>query len=108
MAMQETQVLAVDNLFAASQMMPVVADQMTVAQVGALKRGTLLTESGTVVASGGQPFAVLAEDVDTTEGTKVAPVYFTGEFNADALIVADDATVAGVKNNARKVCIFIK
>lgn len=108
MAMQEMQEMKADNLFAASQMMPVVADKLTVAQSGALVRGTLLTESGTVVGAGGQPFAVLAEDVDTTEGIKEAAVYLTGEFNANALVVASDATVDGVKANARKVCIFIK
>lgn len=107
MAMHEVQEMVADNLFA-SQVFPVATGEMTVAQAGAVKRGTLLTESGTVVAAGGAPFAVLAEDVDTTEGTKVAPVYFTGEFNANALIVAADATVEGVKNNARKVSIFIK
>ncbi len=108
MAMQEMQEMKADNLFAASQMMPVVADKLVVAQAGVLARGTLLGADGAVIGAGGEPFAVLAEEVDTTEAAKECAVYLTGEFNANALIVADGASVEDVKVAARKVCIFIK
>lgn len=107
MAMKETQTMTADNLFA-SQMMPVVADSMTIAQAGVLKRGTLLDEAGAVAGADAQPVAVLAEDVDTTSAAKDAPVYLTGEFNADALIVASGATAIGLKAKARMAGIFIK
>ena len=97
MAMQEAFTTTVDNLFAASQIMPVVADSMTVkTSQGVLKRGALLDKDGTLckVDSGkttiSAVYAVLAEDVDTASGDKVAAVYLTGEFN-DLLCQVPDA-----------------
>lgn len=117
MAMQETHTMAADNLFAASQMMPVVADSMTVAaSQGVLKRGALLDETGSLctVNSGKSTisavYAVLAEDVDTTKSAVVASVYLTGEFNENALSFKtdNDALVSDFKPSARKVDIFFK
>lgn len=108
MSMQENFEMKRDNLFAATQVMPVVADKLTIAKAGELKRGTLLTADG--AAAGGasaEIFAVLAEDVDTTSAAKEAAVYLTGEFNENALTVASGA-VADCKASARKVGIFIK
>lgn len=68
MLAQEKYTTTADNLFAASQMMPVVADAMTVkASQGALKRGALLDATGTLctVNAGkttvSEVYAVLAE-----------------------------------------------
>ena len=108
MAMQETFEMTRDNLFAANQIMPVVSDKLTIAKAGALTRGTLLTADGAAVAASGEVYAVLAEDVDTTEAAKDAAVYLTGEFNEKALKIAADGDVATVKASARKVGIFIK
>lgn len=112
MAMQETYSLEKDNLFAATQVMPVVADKLTVAKSGALKRGTLLTAAGAAVTAAADVYAVLAEDVDTTDAAKDAAVYLTGEFNQNALIVstpsAGTLAVADCKAAARKIGIFIK
>ena len=73
MAMQETHTTTVDNLFAASQIMPVVADSMMVkTSQGVLKRGALLDKDGTLckVDSGkttiSAVYAVLAEDFGST------------------------------------------
>lgn len=123
MALQEQHVATVENLFA-SQVFPVVSDSLQVAaSQGAIKRGTLLTADGKIChkeATGGgegkdQPifdevYAVLAEDVDTTSGAVVAPVYLTGEFREDALIIKTDnsATIGDFKASARKVGIFFK
>ena len=113
MAMQETFTTTVDNLFAASQIMPVVADSMTVkTSQGVLKRGALLDKDGTLckVDSGkttiSAVYAVLAEDVDTA----FAAVYLTGEFNEDALSfnAENSAAVADFKPSARQVSIFFK
>ena len=113
MLAQEKYATTADNLFAASQMMPVVADAMTVkASQGALKRGALLDATGTLcTVNAGKTtvsdvYAVLAEDVDTTE----AAVYLTGEFNENALSFKpdNDALVSDFKASARKVCIFFK
>ena len=117
MAMQETHTTTVDNLFAASQIMPVVADSMMVkTSQGVLKRGALLDKDGTLckVDSGktmiSAVYAVLAEDVDTASGDKVAAVYLTGEFNENALSFKTEnaAAVADFKASARKVGIFFK
>ena len=117
MLAQEKYTTTADNLFAASQMMPVVADAMTVtASQGALKRGALLDATGTLctVDAGkttiSEVYAVLAEDVDTTDGAVEAAVYLTGEFNENALSFKpdNDALVSDFKASARKVCIFFK
>lgn len=105
--MQYESTFGVDNLFATSTQ-HVVSDVLLIAQAGKLKRGTLLDETGAVVTTDSDVYAVLAEDVDTTSAAKEAAVYLTGEFNEKALFVAEGATVAAFKKSARKVCIFIK
>ena len=102
MAFHEVAELTRDNLFAASQMMPVVADKLTV--TGPAKRGALLASTGAVVAAADEVYAVLAEDVETSGE---AAVYLTGEFNAAALS-AGSVAVADCKVPARKIGIFIK
>lgn len=105
MAMQETYSVERDNLFAATQVMPVVADKLTIAISQTLKRGSLVTSAG-ALAGAADVYAVLAHDIDTTEGAKEAAVYLTGEFNANALNASVE--VASCKEAARKVGIFIK
>lgn len=51
MAMQEHFVHEVDNLFAASQIMPVDADSLQIAASQNLKRGSLLNSSGQIIAA---------------------------------------------------------
>ena len=108
MAMQERYETTVDNLFAASQIMPVVADKLNIAQAGIVKRGTLVTAAGAAVTTAADVYAVLAEDVDTTDRAVDAAVYLTGEFNENALTVGGSITVADCKAAARKLSIFIK
>lgn len=108
MIKQETHVFTPDNLFAGTQIMPVVADSLTVAKAGLLVRGSLLTQAGALATAAADVYAVLAEDVDTTDAAKDAPVFLTGEFNEDALKVGDGVAVADCKVAARKLGIFIK
>lgn len=105
MAMQESYSMTRDNLFAGTQVMPVVADKLTIAASLDLKRGTLVTSAG-ALAGADNVYAVLAHDVNTTDGAKEAAVYLTGEFNAAALTASVD--VANCKVAARKLGIFIK
>ncbi len=107
MAMQYRTSVDVDNLFSTS-VIPVLTDYMTIATGQTLKRGALIDETGTLCKATTEVFAVLADDIDTTDGVKQAAVYLTGEFNEKALSVASDATVAGLKKSARKVSIYIK
>ena len=107
MAMQYRTSVDVDNLFSTS-VIPVLTDYMTIATGQTLKRGALIDETGTLCKATTEDFAVLADDIDTTDGVKQAAVYLTGEFNEKALSVASDATVAGLKKSARKVSIYIK
>lgn len=106
-----------DNLFA-GHVMPKVTDYGTIASGQNLTRGAVL---GRVTANGKlklvdknatdgsqNVYAILAEDVDATAADKVAPVYLTGEFNENALILATGTTAADVKASARAVGIFIK
>ena len=108
MAMQESYSMTRDNLFAGTQVMPVVADKLTIAASLELKRGSLVDATGTLCGVGAEVYAVLADDVDTTEEAKEVAVYLKGEFNEKALFVAEGAMVAELKQSARKVCIFIK
>lgn len=121
MSMQESYTLERDNLFAATQMMPVVADEIEIPSgTGQLKRGSLLTAEGKLVKKTveSEPesttfdavYAVLAQDVDATSAAVKAAVFLTGEFNEAAMIVdtANSATVADFKVSARNVGIFIK
>ena len=107
MTMQYSSSVTVDNLFATS-VIPVMADVLSVAAGQELKRGALLDASGTLCGADSEVYAVLADDVTTTDATVEAAVYLTGEFNEKALSVAGGATVAGLKQSARKVSIFIK
>lgn len=107
MAMQFKSEIGVDNLFATS-VIPVLTDVLTVAKGQVLTRGALLDANGTLCGASSEVFAVLADDVDTTEDAKDVAVYLTGEFNEKALLVAEGATVAGLKQSARKVSIYIK
>lgn len=111
-----------DNLFAATQIMPIVADELMLqAGGGILKAGTVLglitadEEAVTVDSSASdgseEPYAVLAEDTDTgaASGNAVpAPVYLTGEFNQARMIFGGSDTYETHKAAARKVGIFFK
>ncbi|MGN0885795.1 MAG: hypothetical protein ACI4RT_02230 [Candidatus Spyradenecus sp.] len=110
MAMQETNILPKkDNLFSATQIMPVVPDKLTIAQASAvLVRGSIVTAAGALATAAADAYAILAEDCDSTVTAKEAPVYLTGEFNEDALTVGDAITVADCKVPLRKLGIFIK
>lgn len=119
MTMQYSSHVDVDNLFATS-VIQVKTSTLSIAAHQTLKRGSLLTASGTLVSSTttvsgdaavttyDDVYAVLADDVTTTNTAVTAAVYLTGEFNEKALKVATDNTVANFKESARKVGIFIE
>lgn len=129
MALQKpTETLTRDNLFAALQLMPVVTGTWQIQpNQGVLKRGTLISEAGKkcakTVTEEGEPdgegatetvddvYCILADDIDTgTGGAVTAPVYFTGDFNQDALIfdTANSAKPRDFMVSARKVGIFFR
>lgn len=114
----ETVTMTPDNLFA-GQVAPVVAGSETIVSgAGALARGTVLgriTASGKLTkvlstANDGSeaPYAVLAEAVDATAADKVAPVYYTGEFNQAKLTFGGADTAATHKVASRKLGMFFK
>lgn len=129
MALQKpTETLTRDNLFAALQLMPVVTGTWQIQpNQGVLKRCTLISEAGKkcakTAAEEGEPdgegtpetvddvYCILADDIDTgTGGAVTAPVYFTGDFNQDALIfdTANSAKPRDFMVSARKVGIFFR
>lgn len=129
MALQKpTETLTRDNLFSALQLMPVVTGTWQIQpNQGVLKRGTLISEAGKkcakTAAEEGKPdgegtpetvddvYCILADDIDTgTDGAVTAPVYFTGDFNQDALIfdTANSAKPRDFMVSARKVGIFFR
>lgn len=54
------------------------------------------------------PAAILADDVDTTGGNKLGPVYLMGEFNGRALVLGAGTTLAYATDELRKRSIFVK
>ena len=95
-----------DNLLAGD--FHLVTDWLSI-PAGTLKRGTVLTSDGEAMETGGEPFAVLAEDVDASGGAKQAPVFLTGEFARRHLIL-DGGVELGADDVAalRRLCIFAK
>lgn len=119
MSLQETYTTGADNLFAGTQVQPVVADEVVIASgAGVVLRGTALgqvTATGLFVpvdssAEDGSDtvVAILAADVDATSGNAPGPGYFTGEFNQNAIIFGGTDTFADHKDAARARGIFFK
>ncbi|MBB5413909.1 hypothetical protein OKW38_005156 [Paraburkholderia sp. MM5496-R1] len=79
-----------------------------------LTRGTVLAQQAdgtyaTATSSGAAANAILADDVDTTGGQPATGgVYFTGEFNARALILDASLTLAAATIALRPFSIFVK
>ena len=106
----DTQTFTHDNLFAALGVLPVVTGRIEIPT----GQGKLCGKSA---ASGEPPtqtvdevYAVLADDVDATSAAVDAAVYFTGEFNQDALSfnTANSATLEDFRVSARKVQIYFR
>ena len=108
-----------DNLFAGTQVQPVVADEVIIATAaGAVTRGTVLgkiTATGLYVpvdsgATNGSEtaVAVLAEDTDATDDDKPAPGYFTGEYNENALTFGGTDTAEDHRDALAARGIFLK
>ena len=107
---------APDVLLAGEQ--PRVSKVVTIASSAALLRGAVLgriTASDKYILSlsaasdGSQvPKAILAADADASGGDVTAPVFFTGEFNEDALILGTAHTLASIRDGLRQIGIFLK
>lgn len=108
-----------DSLFAGNKV-PVATEGITLAKSqGIVKRGTvigLITASGLAKAAdstktdGTQtPYAILADDLDTTGTVDVkATAYISGYFNKDALTFGGTDTVATHKVALRTLGIYLK
>jgi len=55
-----------------------------------------------------EPDAILAEDVDTTNGDVQAHIYISGEFDAPVLTIAPRNTAATIEKTLRGKSIFLK
>ncbi len=105
-----------DRLIAGS--FPLVVDVAKIAPSQTLKRGTVLgriTTSGQCVpvdsskSDGSESvYAVLAEDIITTDAFSYAEVYFSGEFNKNNLVFGGTDTADKHKDNARKLSMFFR
>ena len=111
MAMVTTESMTRDNLLAPNYLMPYVPGKVTIAaNSGDLKRGALLTSEGKLVGTGDSDavYAVLTIDVANNTAAVDAPVFFTGEFNIEAVSVAEGNTAADFIVAARNVGIFLR
>lgn len=108
-----------DNLFAGTQVQPVVADAVTIASgQGVLAVGTALgqiTASGEYVivdstATDGSEVLVciLAAEVDATAAAAESAGYFTGEFNERRIVFGGTDTADTHRAAARARGIFFK
>jgi Bacteriophage lambda head decoration protein D len=110
-------ILTQDVLFA-GHVADRVTKMVTLTGAGALVRGTVLGRitasdkyltSLSAAADGSQvPKAILAQDADATGGDVLVPVYFTGEFNEDALVLGAAHTLASIRDGLRQMGIFLK
>lgn len=121
MALQETYTVGADNLFAGTQVQPVVADEVVLDKSidDVVVRGTALgkiTASGTYVpvdseaVDGSKDIVCILAETVTVASTddKPAPAYFTGEFNQNALVFGGSDTFEDHKDAARARGIFFK
>ncbi|NNM64062.1 MAG: head decoration protein [Burkholderiales bacterium] len=96
---------------------PLVTGNITLA-AGTLQRGAVLgmvTATGNYILSvatatdGSQnPKAILADYADASGGPVTAPVYLTGEFNADKLVFDASWTIATLTPVLRLLSMFVK
>lgn len=82
---------------------------------GILQRGTVLSkdETGVYVISKSTSTAptsivVLADTFDTTDNDVTAGAYFTGEFNANRIVMDDSWALDALRDAARPFTIFFK
>jgi hypothetical protein len=95
-----------------------VTKMVTIAGGVALLRGTVLgritatdkylTSLSAAADRSQVPQAILAQDIDATGGDVLAPVFFTGEFNEDALVLGAAHTLASIRDGLRQMGIFLK
>ena len=91
---------------------------ITIASGSALTKGSVLgrvTASGKFILSESDatdgsetPDAILAEDVDASAEDKQAIVYFSGEFNENALTLGTGHTVESIRAGFRSKSIFLR
>lgn len=114
----ESHEFVADNLFAGTQVQPVVAGEIILAEgQGILTRGTVVGKNAAgqyemVDTDASVPVAVdavLAETTDTGDTDPVpAPGYFTGEFNERALVFGGTDGADEYRDAARTKGIFFK
>lgn len=114
----ETYNYPADNLFVTSNV-PVESEEMTILTgQGTLTRGSVVgkitaSEKGKLVddaqTDGSQNvYAILAEDVDTSDGDVQAVVYLSGAYNVNSLTFGGDDTWQDHKDYARTLSIYFK
>lgn len=121
MSLQETYTTGADNLFAGTQVQPVVADEVVLDKsiADVVVRGTalgMITATNTYVpvdstAEDGSEniVCILAETVTVDAAAdKPAPAYFTGEFNKNAIVFGGTDTADDHLDAARARGIFFK
>ena len=105
-----------DNLIAGD--LKRVTDEVVIASGQNLVRGAvvgLVTATNKLILSasgatdGSQtPVGIMADDVDATVEDKTAPMYRTGEFNQDDLVLGTGHTIDSVKPTLRDAGIHLK
>lgn len=109
MAMQEQAVCAADNLFSASQMMPVDADKLSIAASQNLKRGALLNSSGELIgagtaavkASGTLTYSTNPSAADTITVGTTTLTYVASEPTSSQILIGSDLAATLVNTVAK-------
>ncbi|GHU93281.1 hypothetical protein FACS189479_04410 [Spirochaetia bacterium] len=96
-----------DNLFAGAfpvetAWVPTPADSFP--------RGTLVTIAGAAAATGGAFYGILAEDSDKIPGSTQSPVYLSGTFDINKVLLANGSPVSAPADIAalRVLNIYVK
>lgn len=107
MAIREVIDITHDHLIGGPEI-PILLKNVTLTAGTEMKKGTLMTVTGTTAtatAKSGKANAILQDDVDST--ATAATVYISGRFNREYLITANDDNINDHEVELREAGIFL-
>ncbi len=112
-----TESSVVDRLFAGHQQLETDTGVLITGQnlvrgsvLGKITASGKLTLSLSAAGDGSEaPFAILAHDTDATAADNDStPIYLTGDFSDNAIVLGAGHTAASIKDGLRNIGIFLK
>lgn len=110
--LMKTESTSYDSLISGLNRSEMKTFPVTVLEGQNLKRGALVKFAAgkvqAVTEKTDTVFGIIAEDVDATKGELPGVVYVNGDFNADAIVLAEGLTASDFVLAARNVGIFLR